>query len=404
MIERRGARWLDALHPFLPRKQRSSPDCLSPTTRAPAPSTWRRATGMTTTWRAASTGSACSRPWMTPADSPTSAGVPELVGIHVFEANDPIIEMLDRKTMRCSGARATRTNTRTAGDPRRRSSSVRSSSSSSRSTKFAPRALEAVDEVGWLPQWGAQSHSRDVEVASGLVHQPPAHVGRAAAGLLRRASPRHCRCRRGAQSRRCGRASSARTSGSTSPTRNGPVMLGLPQTVTKAATRSMSGSTPAQVTWRCLTGIRSWAARRATSISRRPTSIAAGSSRRSCCSVVCAERAALQEGDHSRICHRQFDRREDYQSPRDKPASAEFFYNKYGADLVRLWVASVDYREDVPFSVELFEQNTEVYRRIRNTLRILLGNLHGFDRGGRRVERRTDPDRPVDSRAPAREW
>ncbi|MGI8602632.1 MAG: isoleucine--tRNA ligase [Verrucomicrobiales bacterium] len=63
----------------------------------------------------------------------------------------------------------------------------------------------------------------------------------------------------------------------------------------------------------------------------------------------------------------------------DKPINVEFFYDKYGADLVRLWAASVDYREEVPFSVALFEQTTEAYRRIRNTLRILLGNLHGFD-------------------------
>ena len=63
----------------------------------------------------------------------------------------------------------------------------------------------------------------------------------------------------------------------------------------------------------------------------------------------------------------------------DKPINAEFFYNKYGADLVRLWAASVDYREEVPFSVDLFDQTTEAYRRIRNTLRILLGNRHGFD-------------------------
>ncbi|MFN0125698.1 MAG: isoleucine--tRNA ligase [Verrucomicrobiales bacterium] len=63
----------------------------------------------------------------------------------------------------------------------------------------------------------------------------------------------------------------------------------------------------------------------------------------------------------------------------DKPINAEFFYNKFGADLVRLWAASVDYREEVPFSLELFDQTTDAYRRIRNTLRILLGNLHGFD-------------------------
>jgi isoleucyl-tRNA synthetase len=63
----------------------------------------------------------------------------------------------------------------------------------------------------------------------------------------------------------------------------------------------------------------------------------------------------------------------------DKPINAEYYYNKYGADLVRLWVASVDWQNDVPFSDKLFEQNGEVYRRFRNTLRILLGNLHDFD-------------------------
>ena len=62
----------------------------------------------------------------------------------------------------------------------------------------------------------------------------------------------------------------------------------------------------------------------------------------------------------------------------DKPINAEYYYNKYGADLVRLWVASVDWQNDVPFSDKLFEQNGEVYRRFRNTLRILLGNLHDF--------------------------
>jgi isoleucyl-tRNA synthetase len=62
----------------------------------------------------------------------------------------------------------------------------------------------------------------------------------------------------------------------------------------------------------------------------------------------------------------------------DKPINAEHYYNKYGADLVRLWVASVDWQNDVPFSDKLFEQNGEVYRRFRNTLRILLGNLHDF--------------------------
>lgn len=62
-----------------------------------------------------------------------------------------------------------------------------------------------------------------------------------------------------------------------------------------------------------------------------------------------------------------------------KPMTAIHFYDKYGADNVRLWAASVDYNSEVPFSEELFEQVVDAYRRIRNTLRILLGNLHGFD-------------------------
>ena len=62
-----------------------------------------------------------------------------------------------------------------------------------------------------------------------------------------------------------------------------------------------------------------------------------------------------------------------------KPINANFFYDKYGADNLRLWVASVDYNDEVPFSVELFEQVVDAYRRIRNTLRVLLGNLNEFD-------------------------
>jgi isoleucyl-tRNA synthetase len=62
-----------------------------------------------------------------------------------------------------------------------------------------------------------------------------------------------------------------------------------------------------------------------------------------------------------------------------KPIDAAHYYNKYGADIVRLWVSSVDWQSEVPFGEELFKQVAEPYRRLRNTLRILLGNLEGFD-------------------------
>jgi isoleucyl-tRNA synthetase len=53
--------------------------------------------------------------------------------------------------------------------------------------------------------------------------------------------------------------------------------------------------------------------------------------------------------------------------------------NRYGAEILRLWVAHVDYREDVRLSEEILTRLTEAYRRIRNTSRFILGNLSDFD-------------------------
>jgi len=51
----------------------------------------------------------------------------------------------------------------------------------------------------------------------------------------------------------------------------------------------------------------------------------------------------------------------------------------YGADVLRLWASSVDYTSDVPLSKNILKQMADVYRKIRNTARFLLGNLHDFD-------------------------
>ena len=53
--------------------------------------------------------------------------------------------------------------------------------------------------------------------------------------------------------------------------------------------------------------------------------------------------------------------------------------DQYGAEILRLWVASENYREDIRVSNEILKRLTESYRKIRNTLRYLLGNLHDFD-------------------------
>lgn len=53
--------------------------------------------------------------------------------------------------------------------------------------------------------------------------------------------------------------------------------------------------------------------------------------------------------------------------------------NQLGADILRLWVASVDYTADVRISDAILKQVSEVYRKIRNTLRFMLGNLADFN-------------------------
>ena len=53
--------------------------------------------------------------------------------------------------------------------------------------------------------------------------------------------------------------------------------------------------------------------------------------------------------------------------------------NEFGADILRLWVASTDYRNDVRISKQILKTLSETYRRIRNTARFLLGNLHDFN-------------------------
>ena len=59
---------------------------------------------------------------------------------------------------------------------------------------------------------------------------------------------------------------------------------------------------------------------------------------------------------------------------------------KYGADILRLWVSSVDYREDVRISENILQQMSDAYRRIRNTARFLMGNLNDFDYATEKVD------------------
>ena len=53
--------------------------------------------------------------------------------------------------------------------------------------------------------------------------------------------------------------------------------------------------------------------------------------------------------------------------------------NRLGGEIVRLWVASIDFREDMAASENLMQRCADIYRKLRNTFKILLGNLNGFD-------------------------
>src|SRR5690606_35295687 len=53
--------------------------------------------------------------------------------------------------------------------------------------------------------------------------------------------------------------------------------------------------------------------------------------------------------------------------------------NNLGADVLRLWVAATDYSGEMSISDEILKRTADSYRRLRNTVRFLLGNLHGFD-------------------------
>ncbi|MDR3112225.1 MAG: isoleucine--tRNA ligase [Elusimicrobiota bacterium] len=59
--------------------------------------------------------------------------------------------------------------------------------------------------------------------------------------------------------------------------------------------------------------------------------------------------------------------------------SADDMIKKYGADILRLWIASSDYKEDIRISDEIIKGLSDSYRKIRNTLRFLLGNLSDFN-------------------------
>lgn len=69
-----------------------------------------------------------------------------------------------------------------------------------------------------------------------------------------------------------------------------------------------------------------------------------------------------------------------------KPQTADSYIQKYGVDVIRLWLASEEFRKDIPISTEILENISKSYRLIRNTLRFQLSNLYDFNLDKHAVE------------------
>ena len=79
-----------------------------------------------------------------------------------------------------------------------------------------------------------------------------------------------------------------------------------------------------------------------------------------------------------------------------KPQTADSYVTKYGADVLRLWVCSEDFRRDIPLSDEILDQAVRAYRTLRNTIRFQLGALHDFSDDENAV--------PIDNMSPVDLW
>ncbi|MFP4573106.1 MAG: isoleucine--tRNA ligase [Desulfobacterales bacterium] len=66
--------------------------------------------------------------------------------------------------------------------------------------------------------------------------------------------------------------------------------------------------------------------------------------------------------------------------------------DRYGAEILRLWVAASDYKDDIRISENILKQLSDAYRRIRNTCRFMLGNLYDFAHGHNNIELSEMPD------------
>ena len=274
------------------------------------------------------------------------------------------------------------TATRTAGAPRPRSSTAARRNGSSRWTARAepetcarPRS-KAIDDTRWVPEKVEEPDARDGRGAARLGDQPPARLGRADRALRqpqdRRLSegpggqqPHPPRLPRGRRRRLVRRRSPGPARQRLQPRRlraghrhsRRLVRFGLdPRLRDRGALRRRT-SAP-------------------TSIARARTSIAAGSSPRLLESCGTRGRAPFDAVLTHGFALDQNGRK--MSKSIGNVVDPLAIIRDSGADILRLWVASTDYFEDVRIGKEMLAATTDAYRKLRNSFRYLLGALDGF--------------------------
>ena len=237
-------------------------------------------------------------------------------------------------------------------------------------------ALKAIDDTAFYP---AQGRNR---IRSMVESRPDWLISR------QRAWGRRSPCTwTGKPASRCGTPTStpassrlsarrARTPGSPGRTRISSAMATTRPTTRRSRTSSMSGSTAARPTPSCWRAAPIAAGRR-TSIWRVRTSIAAGSSPP--CWSSCGTRGRAPYNGvltHGFVLDEQGEK---MSKSKGNVVDPQVIARESGVEILRLWVAMSDYAEDLRIGKTILQTTVDAYRKLRNTVRYLLGALHGFE-------------------------